>query len=154
MKEADMSPLAVSSNSQRNSAIPASSEDHSKRRVRAFAFPFGPGSGGSFHFVEEEQALKQQVSLLLRTAPGERLMRPGYGCRIHDFLFHPINSSNQGRMIHAVREAIESWEPRIGDLSVSVENSSDSQGRLKIELRYSTSAQGGDPMERHELSFS
>ena len=51
--------------------------------------------------------------MILTTAPGERLMRPEFGCRIWELLFEPINANTLGLMGEAVREAIGRWEPRV-----------------------------------------
>ena len=47
------------------------------------------------------------------TAPGERVMRPQFGCRIWDLLFEPINANTLGLMGEAVRDAVSQWEPRV-----------------------------------------
>ena len=51
--------------------------------------------------------------MVLATAPGERVMRPEFGCRIWDLLFEPINANTLGLMAQAVREALAQWEPRV-----------------------------------------
>ena len=51
--------------------------------------------------------------MVLLTAPGERLMRPQFGCRIWDLLFEPVNANLLGLMAQAVRDALAQWEPRI-----------------------------------------
>ena len=51
--------------------------------------------------------------MVLLTAPGERLMRPQFGCRIWDLLFEPVNANLIGLISQAVRDALAQWEPRI-----------------------------------------
>ena len=56
---------------------------------------------------------------MLPTAPGERVMRPQFGCRIWELLFEPINANTLGLMGEAVREALGPWEPRIDAATTS-----------------------------------
>jgi hypothetical protein len=49
----------------------------------------------------------------LSTAKGERVMRPDFGCGIHDMVFAPNNAGTRGRIEIDVREALLKWEPRI-----------------------------------------
>ncbi|MCG5501136.1 GPW/gp25 family protein [Ectothiorhodospira lacustris] len=80
--------------------------------------PIGPAtgprltSGGGIAMIEEEQAVRQSVLLLLSTCPGERVMRPDYGCRLHRLVFAPNDTGTAGLAIHYVGEAIRRWEPR------------------------------------------
>ena len=53
--------------------------------------------------VEE---LDSSIRMVLMTAPGERLMRPNFGCRIWELMFEPINANTLGLMAVAVREAL------------------------------------------------
>ena len=51
--------------------------------------------------------------VVLATAPGERVMRPQFGCRIWDLLFEPVTANLLGLMAQAVRDALAQWEPRV-----------------------------------------
>jgi phage baseplate assembly protein W len=53
------------------------------------------------------------MAVVLATAPGERVMRPEFGCRIWDLLFEPVTANLIGLMAQAVREALAQWEPRV-----------------------------------------
>ena len=53
------------------------------------------------------------MAVVLATAPGERVMRPEFGCRIWDLLFEPVTANLLGLMAQAVREALAQWEPRV-----------------------------------------
>jgi phage baseplate assembly protein W len=53
------------------------------------------------------------MAVVLATAPGERVMRPDFGCRIWDLLFEPVTANLIGLMAQAVREALAQWEPRV-----------------------------------------
>ena len=55
----------------------------------------------------------QAIALILGTAPGERPMRPEFGCAVHDFVFDTIDAAMIGSMETPIRGALDRWEPRI-----------------------------------------
>lgn len=68
---------------------------------------------GGIAMVEGVAAVRQAILLLLSTMPGERVMRPDYGCELHRLLFAPNDDTTAGLAIYYVRRALERWEPRI-----------------------------------------
>ena len=77
--------------------------------------PVGPAvtPSGGVRMVEDDAAIRQAIILLLSTAPGERVMRPDYGCPLHRLVFNPNDATTAGLAIHYVRRALLRWEPRI-----------------------------------------
>ncbi len=90
---------------------------------------------GSAQWVEEDASIRQAVLLLLSTSPGERVMRPGYGCELNRLVFSPNDDTTAGLAIHYVRRALEAWEPRIEILAVDTEPG-ESEGGLYIRVEY------------------
>src|SRR5262245_44274960 len=80
---------------------------------RGISFPMRIDQSGSIAFTQGVGDIDGCVRMVLTTAPGERLMRPQFGCRIWDLLFEPINANTLGLMAEAVRDAVSQWEPRI-----------------------------------------
>jgi uncharacterized protein len=80
---------------------------------RGFTFPMGVDHTGSIALTSGPEDLDRSIRVVLATAPGERVMRPEFGCRIWDLLFEPVNANTLGLMAQAVREAIAQWEPRV-----------------------------------------
>jgi phage baseplate assembly protein W len=80
---------------------------------RGWAFPLRLDSTGSFVLSGGEQELEEAIRLILGTAPGERPMRPEYGCGIHDLVFDTMDAGLAGRVAAEVRAALVRWEPRI-----------------------------------------
>jgi phage baseplate assembly protein W len=79
------------------------------------------------------------ILVVLSTAPGERVMRPAFGCKIWELLFEPINANTLGLMEEAVREALSRWEPRIDVLAVhAVPDGADKSGDglVRIDINY------------------
>ena len=73
---------------------------------RGIAFPFRVDQSGSIATSSGPADIDSSIRMILTTAPGERLMRPEFGCRIWELLFEPINANTLGLMGEAVREAI------------------------------------------------
>ncbi|MCH8149692.1 MAG: GPW/gp25 family protein [Planctomycetes bacterium] len=68
---------------------------------------------GGISTIDEAESVRQSIRLLLATRPGERVMRPEYGCSLHRLVFSANDASTAGLAIHYIRQAIERWEPRV-----------------------------------------
>src|SRR3954466_15064448 len=77
------------------------------------AFPLHVDRVGGIALASGEQDIDQAVELILSTAPGERPMRPGFGCGGHGFVFDTIDAATVGRLETEIRSALDRWEPRI-----------------------------------------
>lgn len=91
---------------------------------------------GSIERVEGSALVRQAILLLLSTVPGERVMRPEYGCDLYRLLFSPNDDTTAGLAIHYVRQAIERWEPRAEILEVDAARNRERPELLDIFLRY------------------
>ncbi|HWU86812.1 MAG TPA: GPW/gp25 family protein, partial [Kofleriaceae bacterium] len=74
--------------------------------------------------------------MLLSTRPGERVLRPEYGCDLHRLVFEPNDETTAGVAIYHVRRAIERWEPRVEILDLDGGPDPEDPGRLEIVLEY------------------
>jgi len=101
-----------------------------------WAFPVSTDATGSIALVVREREIEEAVRLVLGTAPGERPMRPEFGCRIHDHVFGPANASTAGQIAYDVRTALDRWEPRIDVEDVRVSFDQIDVGTLYIDVRY------------------
>ncbi len=101
-----------------------------------WAFPIALDQTGSFELVTGEREVEQAMGLILRTAYGERPMRPDFGCRIHDFVFAEANATTAGQIAAEVRASLARWEPRIevDDVDVSIDPADPSL--LYVDIRY------------------
>ena len=100
------------------------------------AFPLQVDRRGGIALARDETDVEQAIELILGTAPGERPMRPEFGCGVHDFVFDAIDASTVGKMEAAIRDALDRWEPRIELEAVNFDTSQAPIGRLEIELVY------------------
>ncbi|MEV0679696.1 GPW/gp25 family protein [Actinosynnema sp. NPDC050436] len=103
---------------------------------RGLAFPVRTDATGSVALVGGEREVVESIRLILATAPGERPMRPEFGCAIHDLVFAPADAATAGRIAYEVRLSLERWEPRIALADVSVGFDEVDRGTLLIDIRY------------------
>lgn len=94
------------------------------------------GPAGRVQMVDEEASVRQALLLLLSTSPGERVMRPTYGCALAQLVFAPNDDTTAGLAIHYVRQAIERWEPRIRITKLDATRAPEAAERLTILLEY------------------
>lgn len=78
---------------------------------------------GRLAFVDDKESVRQALLLLLTTMPGERVMRPQYGCYLSRLVYAPNDDTTAGLAIHYVREAITRWEPRVDILRLDATRS-------------------------------
>ncbi|MFY1698910.1 MULTISPECIES: GPW/gp25 family protein [unclassified Solwaraspora] len=102
-----------------------------------WAFPVGHQPAQGIRLSDDGEALiRQSIGLILGTAPGERVMRPEFGCGIHDIVFDVNDIGTAGRVSRSVREALARWEPRIDVLDVYAAPDPADRRRLLIEINY------------------
>lgn len=96
---------------------------------------------GAIATAAYEESVRQSIWIVLGTAKGERVMRPEFGCGIHDLVFAVITPSTTGQITHAVSQALLLFEPRIDVLEVQVASVVDSEGsKLLISVDYQVRA--------------
>jgi hypothetical protein len=100
------------------------------------AFPLGVDRRGGIALAHGEDDVEQAISIILSTAPGERPMRPEFGCGVHDYVFDVVDSATLGRMEEEIRVALERWEPRIDVVSIDFDLDTADEGGLAITIQY------------------
>lgn len=100
------------------------------------AFPLHTDATGSLAMVSGDREIVESIRLILGTAPGERPMRPAFGCAIHDLVFAPADAATAGRIAYEVRGSLERWEPRITVADVVVSFAEADSGTLVIDIHY------------------
>lgn len=110
----------------------------SRRFIGAgWGFPLRTTATGGVSLVAGQREIVEAIGLILATAPGERPMRPEFGCGIHDHVFAPADENTAGRIAFEVRSALDRWEPRIDVTDVIIEFDAEDAGVLYIDIRYS-----------------
>lgn len=102
---------------------------------RGWSFPVD-ASDGDVDLVEGETDIEQSIRVILSTAPGERVMRPNFGCGIHSYVFEAVDTTRLTLIEDEVRDALIEWEPRIEVLAVDAELADRSTGRLDVDIEY------------------
>lgn len=91
---------------------------------------------GGIETISGGESVRQAILLLLSTIPGERVMRPDYGCDLYRLIFSPNDNTTAGLAIHYVRQAINRWEPRVEIESLDAVPNNEDRARLEIILIY------------------
>ncbi len=104
---------------------------------QGWGFPVGVDGKGGLVLSRSEHDIEQAIKIILGTPQGERVMRPEFGSKIHEFVFAPNNSTTAGLVAYYVREALDRWEPRIDVTGVDVQPDLTDPARLIINIKYS-----------------
>jgi phage baseplate assembly protein W len=100
------------------------------------AFPLGVDARGGIALARGEDDIDQALHLILSTAPGERPMRPEFGCALHDLVFDTLDAATIGAMETAIREALDRWEPRVEVVGLDFDLDGAHQGRIVITVTH------------------
>jgi phage baseplate assembly protein W len=103
---------------------------------QGLAFPLQVNPQGGIALASGERDVEQAIRIILSTAPGERVMRPEFGCRIHELVFAPHDAATESLIVYYVEEALAQWEPRIDVQEVDVSADPGRDGSLLIEIKY------------------
>jgi phage baseplate assembly protein W len=111
---------------------------------RGWSFPVvvDPGAGG-LDYLEGPAKVHQSIRLILDTEPGERVMRPTFGCGLRRYLMKPNTVAVRALIKHDVELALGTWEPRIQLTSVDV-TPGDDPSLVEIAIAY-THVRTGSP---------
>lgn len=104
---------------------------------RGWAYPFRiePATGRIATAADEED-IKQSIRIILGTAKGERAMRPGFGCGIHNLVYAAIDMATIAQIKRDVTDALRKYEARIDVLAVKVDSANLINGRLEVDIDY------------------
>lgn len=114
-----------------------------------WAFPVRVDARGRIALARQEQDIEQSIRMILLTPRGQRVMRPEFGCHIHELLFAPNDAGTAGLAARYVEEAVGMWEPRVTVLQVTAAPDPQEASRLLIEIEYEIKANN----DRRSLVF-
>lgn len=95
--------------------------------------PFA-STAGILPFQADDRLIKNDLLILLLTAPGQRVMRPGFGTPINRYLFEPADTNDYQLLRTSILNAIEVNEPRVIVEDVVV-NGNENQLNIKVIFR-------------------
>jgi phage baseplate assembly protein W len=103
---------------------------------QGWAFPIKPDRTGRLAWLTGEEKIRQSIWIVMSTAMGERQMRAGFGCGVHELTFQPNTAALWGVVRDRVQRALTRWEPRIDVLDVRVETPPEERNVLLIRVDY------------------
>lgn len=107
---------------------------------QGLAFPLQVNARGELALVTGASDIEQAIGIILGTIPGERVMRPEFGCRAWELVFAPNDAATRSLLTLYVRQALEFWEPRIDLLDVVVNEDPNEPSALLVEIQYEIKA--------------
>jgi phage baseplate assembly protein W len=116
---------------------------------RGWAFPLRTDANGGIALVSREREIAEAIRVIVSTVPGERPMRPDFGCRIHDFVFSPTDGATAAAISAEVTNALTRWEHRIDVDDVVVLFTAEDTSVLYIDIHYRMKQTN----DRHNLVF-
>jgi phage baseplate assembly protein W len=105
-----------------------------------WSFPPRIDAQGGISLTNDRNEIDQAILIILSTSLGQRVMRPTFGCRLHELVFAPNDQRTAAQARRYVEEAIGMWEPRIRIVSVNVGPDPNADNRLLIEVEYQLKA--------------
>jgi uncharacterized protein len=103
---------------------------------KGWGFPVRTDRTGGIALVAKHQEIEESIRLILGTAPGERPMRPEFGCRIHSYIFSSADATTASLIEFEVETALKRWEPRIELMSVDVGFDTENISLVYIDIIY------------------
>src|SRR5215470_7957389 len=103
---------------------------------RGWNFPTQPSPHTrELAYVAGPDKIRQSISIILDTEPGERIMRPTFGCGLRRYLMKPNSSATRALIQHDVELALSTSEPRIELKEVRVDPGDD-PALVLIQIAY------------------
>lgn len=106
-----------------------------RRLGQGWATPLAPDAGGTLRWADGPAKVRQAIFIVLETVPGERVMRPSFGCGLRRYLMRPNNAATRTLIQRDVARALAAWEPRIAVDAVNV-TEGDDPALVLIEVAY------------------
>lgn len=103
---------------------------------RSTAFPPRVAPNGQMLWSAGELNVRESICIILRTRPGERLLRPDFGCGLDSYLFEPNTIGTLRLIQEEVKRALKRWEPRITLDDVVVATSAEDARAVDISIYY------------------
>ncbi len=103
---------------------------------QGLAFPLQLDTRGGIALAKGERDIEQAIRIILGTMPGERKMRPEFGCRVYEVVFDERSSETYALIERYVLEALDFWEPRITVNEVYCQEDPSNDGAVIVEITY------------------
>jgi hypothetical protein len=101
-----------------------------------WSFPLKLNEDNTIALSRYEDDVREAIWIILSTAPGERVMRPDFGCGIYEYVFAPNDTHTAGLVRFHVEDALTRWEPRIDLQEIQVQSDPRNPALLLISIDY------------------
>jgi uncharacterized protein len=103
---------------------------------KGWGLPLTPDErSGRLEYESGPEKVRQSIQIILDTEPGERIMRPEFGCGLRRHLMKPNVTATRALIQREVTTALTAWEPRIELRGVQV-TAGDDPSLVLIEIIY------------------
>ena len=103
---------------------------------QGLAFPLQLDQRGGIALARGERDIEQAIRIILGTMPGERKMRPEFGCHVYELAFEDRSAATYELIDRYVRDALAFWEPRITVTGVGIEEDDGDDGVVMVDIAY------------------
>ena len=97
--------------------------------------PVAPDASGRLPLVSGPEKVRQAIYTLLDTDPGERVMRPDFGCGLRRYLMQPNNPATRAGIQREITQSLTRWELRVRLVDIAV-TPTDDRAMVLIEIHY------------------
>ena len=97
-------------------------------------FPFDINAVGQFATLSSDDNIRAKILQVLLTSPGERVMRPEFGCGLRDLVFDPNNDVLAATTEFTAAKALQQW--LVDEIVVQSVDVSNEDGKLEVEVVY------------------
>jgi phage baseplate assembly protein W len=94
-----------------------------------------PDANGQLVYPDLETSVRERIEAVLRTSPGEQLMRPYFGAGLEQAIHKPNTAAVRADLEKAIAAHVSAFEPRIMLDHVQVASGSDPT-QLAITIAY------------------
>mgnify|MGYP000284841833 FL=1 len=91
---------------------------------------------GHFRMAEGEEDIRQAIYIILMTRLKERAMLPDFGCNLQEYIYDLPDAAFESRLIREAEDALTRYEPRIRQVSISVDRNDHLRGVIYLNIDY------------------
>lgn len=103
---------------------------------QGWRFPIKVNARGGISWSQGAERIEDAIWLIIKTATGERAMRPQFGAGVYGFVFQPNSPATRAALADAINRALREWEPRIDLLGVLVEEAPGEPSQALVSIEY------------------
>jgi phage baseplate assembly protein W len=107
---------------------------------KGWRFPIRVNGKGGLSWSEGLDRIQDAIWLIMKTSPGERVMRPQFGAGVDDYVFQPNSPVTRAALADAIKGALLEWEPRIDLEAVRVDPVPGEPSQVLASIEYTVRA--------------